>query len=86
MLVKTPLGRGFDEPRLALVGQYDEVRLDGLEPERNRERRRTVGLNYHPAGQWLLKLAYEWNDTSGPGLAKGDADGWTGSVAFVFYL
>jgi HAMP domain-containing protein len=86
-LVKTPFGKDFVEPKLSLVAQWDSVAIDGDEAgvlERNRERRQTYGLNYRPAGQWVLKLAYERNSTSARPLVRGDADGWTGAVAFVF--
>ena len=87
VLVKTPFGKDFVEPKLALVAQWDSVAVDGDEAgvlERNRERRQTYGLNYRPAGQWVLKLAYERNSTTSRPLVRGDADGWTGAVAFVF--
>jgi hypothetical protein len=81
------LGRGFDEPRLALVAQYDEVRLRGPYAgayESNRERRQTVGINFRPSSHWVLKTTYEWNQTFGAPLDRGDLDGWLAAVGFVF--
>jgi phosphate-selective porin O/P len=86
-LARTVLGRGFDAPGLALVGQAEEVTIDGPEAGElvhTRERRATVGLNYRPASHWVLKLGYEWNATTNRTLVKGDRDGFVGSVAFVF--
>jgi len=84
---RTVLGRGFDAPRLALVAEVDQVTIDGPGAEgleHTRERRATAGLNYRPASHWVLKLGYEWNDTTNLTLVKGDRDGIVGSVAFVF--
>jgi hypothetical protein len=86
-LARGVLGRGFDAPRLALVGQVDQVTVDGPvaeELEHTRERRATVGLNYRPASHWVMKLGYERNATTNLTLVKGDGDGFVGSVAFVF--
>ena len=72
---------------LALVFQHDRALLDGpLEGEwvRNRERRSSLGLNFRPSSQWVLKLGYEWNATTNRPLVRGDKDGWVGSVGFVF--
>ena len=86
-LARTVLGRGFDAPGLALVGQVDQVTIDGPEGGElvhTRERRATFGFNYRPASHWVLKLGYEWNATTNRTLVKGDRDGFVGSVAFVF--
>lgn len=86
-LRKSILGRGFSEPRLTLVYQYDWVRAEGpLEAawETTTERRHTVGLNLRPSDNWVLKLDYEANDTDNLTLYRGDADGFIGSIAFVF--
>ncbi len=87
LLSRTPLGRDFDEPRLALVGQYDEVHIDGPVDgvdSSNRERRQTVGLSFRPSNQWVLKLSYEWNQTTDRPLVNGDRDGFVGAIGFVF--
>lgn len=86
LLVKT-IARGFDEPRLQGVFQYDEVRVDGpFEGAfiRNRERRTTLGLNFRPAREWVLKLNWERNRSQGRPLLQGDAEGFVGSIGFVF--
>jgi hypothetical protein len=84
-LARTALGRDFEQPALALLAQYDQARVaaPGAAASR-RERRLTLGMNYRPARQWLLKLAHEWNDAHPLPISKGDKDGWTGAVAFVF--
>jgi hypothetical protein len=87
LLRRTVFGRDFDEPRLTAVIQYDRVALDGPVEgvfERNRERRMTLGLNYRPSSQWVLKLTYEMNGFTHRPLVKGDRDGWLGSVGFIF--
>lgn len=87
LLAKTGLGRDFDEPRLALVLQHDRALLDGpLHGEwvRNRETRSSVGVNFRPSSQWVIKLGYEWNATTNRPLIRGDQDGWVGSIGFIF--
>jgi hypothetical protein len=87
LLAHTPFGKDFDEPHLALVGQYDEVHTDGPvdgAQESNRERRQTVGLCVRPSSQWVLKVTYEWNQTTNRPLVFGDRDGFVGAIGFVF--
>jgi len=87
LLAHSPFGRDFDEPHLALVGQYDEVRIDGPvegAEESSRERRQTVGLSVRPSSQWVLKLSYEWNQATNRPLVYGDRDGFVGAIGFVF--
>lgn len=86
-LLPRPLTRDFSLPEWAAVVQYDEVTIEGSADRaavRNRERRTTFGLNYRPTPQWVLKLNYELNDALGQPLYAGDADGWLGSIGFVF--
>ncbi len=86
-LLPKPLTHDFAMPEWAAVVQYDQVTLEGSAdrvPLRNRERRTTFGLNYRPTPQWVLKLDYELNDAEGQPLVSGDADGWLGSIGFVF--
>jgi len=86
-LRKSFLGRGFSEPRLTAVYQYDWVSSEGpLEAgwERTRESRHTAGLNFRPSDNWVLKLQYEWNRTDNLTLYRGDRDGFIGAIAFVF--
>jgi hypothetical protein len=87
LLARTPLGRDFDEPRLAVVAQHDQVWLEGpvgTEFQENQERRDTLGINFRPSTQWVLKLTYERNATSGQALVRGDRDGWAGAIGFIF--
>jgi hypothetical protein len=86
-LARTVLGRGFDAPRVTLLAEVDQVTIDGPIGEgleHTRERRAVAGVTYRPASHWVLKLGYEWNDTTNLTLVKGDRDGIVGSVAFVF--
>lgn len=82
-----PLTRDFAAPEWAAVVQYDQATIEGSAAGaavRNRERRTTFGLNYRPTPQWVLKLNYELNEFEGQPLYSGDADGWLGSIGFVF--
>ncbi len=86
-LPRTILGRDFEDPRLQLVAQYDLARTEGpVETDfvRNRERRLTLGFNWRPSGQWVLKASYERNTTDNVPLVRGDRDGFIGSINFVF--
>jgi hypothetical protein len=86
LLPKT-VTRDFDEAKLQLVYQYDDVKTEGRLEEglgRNHERRHTAGINFRPSEQWVLKLNREWNSTENQPLVHGDRDGWLGSIGFVF--
>jgi hypothetical protein len=81
------VAKDFDEPRLTLVAQYDEVRLEApLEGAfvANKETRVTWGFAYRPSRQWVLKLSREENTATNMPLVKGDRDGWLGSIGFIF--
>ncbi len=83
------LAPDFEDPRLTLVAQYDQVRIDGPAPstaafERNRETGVTVGLAWRPSRQWVAKINYERNKATGRALDRGTVNGWLGSVGFVF--
>lgn len=86
-LRKSFLGRGFSEPRITAVYQYDWVSSYGPLDDswlRTRERRHTAGLNFRPSDNWVLKAHYEWNHTDNLTLYRGDRDGFVGAIAFVF--
>lgn len=83
------LAPDFEDPRLTLVAQYDQVRIDGPAPataafERNRETGLTFGLAWRPSRQWVAKINYERNKATGRALDRGTLNGWLGSVGFVF--
>lgn len=87
LLRRTFLGKGFSDPRFTLVYQHDWVSAEGLLEGTlvtTREQRDTVGLNFRPSSQWVLKLDYEWNRTDNLTLDRGDRDGFVGAIAFVF--
>ncbi len=80
-------GQAFPTAGLALVAQYDHVRLEGpLDGLRvtNSERRTTLGLNYRPSHYWVLKLNYEDSEATADALQKGDFRGYLASVGFQF--
>ncbi len=80
-------GKAFPTSRLALVAQYDHVRLEGpLDGSFliNSERRTTFGFNYRPSHYWVLKLNYEHSEATAAALQKGDFRGYLASVGFQF--
>ncbi len=80
-------GRAFPTSRLALVAQYDYVRLEGPLDQlfvTNSERRTTFGVNYRPSHYWVLKLNYEDSEATAAPLQKGDFRGYLASVGFQF--
>jgi|CXWL01.1.fsa_nt_gi hypothetical protein len=87
LLRKGAHGSQFPTARLTLVGQYDQIDLEGpIEAvrERNRERRWTLGLNYRPSHAWVLKLDHEWRRAEGRTLVHGEEDAFLASIGFVF--
>ncbi len=86
-LSNTFLGRGFKDPKLTLVGRYDEVDIgdDGdVGTGANEERRYTLGMNYRPIESWVFKLEYQWNRTKNEVLERGNNDGIMASMAIGF--
>lgn len=86
-LNNTFLGRGFEDPKLTLVGRYDWVEIGddgdaGLGD--NKERRFTLGMNYRPIESWVFKLEYQWNSSVNEVLERGDNDGVMASMAVGF--
>lgn len=87
-LSKTFLGRGFADPKLTLIGQYDwaEIADDGDAGivENNEEDRWTLGLNYRPIDSFVFKFEYQWNHAKNEALERGDSNGFVTSVAMGF--
>jgi len=80
-------GALFPTARVELVGQYDSARLEGPVDgifEHNRERRLTLGINYRPSRQWVLKLDYEDSEATHRTLQRGNFQGLLGSIGFQF--
>ncbi len=80
-------GKSFPDATFAAVVQYGKVNLKGpLDGEflTNSESRLTVGLNYRPNHEWVLKLNREFNDADNLHLVRGNNDGWLASIGFVF--
>jgi len=83
----TFLGRNFDHPTFTLVGRYDWAKIhdDGDAGDGdNRETRYTVGLNYRPIDNFVVKLEYQVNQTKNEALEHGDRNGFLTSVALGF--
>lgn len=83
----TPLGRDFSDPRLTAVYQYDRVKAEGPVGdafEETTETRHTLGLNFRPSDNWVLKLNYEINRTDNLVLYQGNREGFIGAIGFVF--
>ena len=80
-------GEDFPGARLDAVAQVDHARLNGpLEGATlsNRERRFTLGLNYRPSHNWVLKLGRERSEIEGLPLQFGEQRTWLASVGFLF--
>ncbi|MFA5059679.1 MAG: porin [Candidatus Omnitrophota bacterium] len=82
------LGRGFQDPKLTLVGRYDWVLIgddtDSSSSDNNEETRWTMGINYRPIDNFVFKLEYQWNQTTDEALERGDNNGFLTSVAIGF--
>lgn len=80
-------GEAFPDARLALVYEYDMIRLqdlaDALSPSA-REHKHVLGLRFQPDHSWILKLNREWSDADGPLLVNGDFEEWMLGIGFVF--
>lgn len=80
-------GRLFPAAHLDLVAQYDHAHIEGPFAgafEVNREWRRTLGINYHPSHQWVLKLNHERSEADHRTLQFGSQRSWLGSIGFQF--
>lgn len=84
----TVLGRKFDHPTFTLVGRYDwaEIDDDGNDADfgNNEETRYTIGLNYRPIDNFVVKFEYQFNQTDNETLEHGDSNGFLTSVALGF--
>ena len=81
------LGRGFEDPKLTLVGRYDWALINDdtdATTGDNEETRWTLGLNYRPIDSFVFKFEYQWNQTSDETLERGDNNGFLTSMAVGF--
>ena len=81
------LGRDFKNPKLTLVGRYDWGLIsDDSDASlgNNEEKRWTLGLNYRPVDNFVFKFEYQWNQTTGETLERGDNNGFLTSMAIGF--
>ncbi|MCB9748081.1 MAG: hypothetical protein H6755_06715 [Candidatus Omnitrophica bacterium] len=86
-LSDTFLGRGFDNPTFTLVGRYDWARIhDDIDSGTgdNEEERYTIGLNYRPVDNFVIKFEYIFSDTDNESLEEGDGDGFVLSTSIGF--
>lgn len=84
-LSNTFLGRGFKHPRLTGTLRYDHGVIDQFSTVANAgtftSDRFTVGLNYRPIDDFVLKLDYEMNNGN---LERGRSDGLIAAAALSF--
>ncbi|MCB9772230.1 MAG: hypothetical protein H6754_06730 [Candidatus Omnitrophica bacterium] len=81
------LGRGFKDPKLALVGRYDWALISDDSDAgtgNNKEKRYTLGFNYRPIDNFVFKLEYQWNQTDNEALERGNNNGFLSSAAIGF--
>lgn len=86
-LNETFLGRGFSSPTFALVGRYDWALIHDDSDStigNNEENRYTLGLNYRPIDNFVVKFEYQINHTENETLEAGDGDGFLTSVSLGF--
>ena len=86
-LNETFLKRDFDNPTFTLVGRYGWARIEDdsdIDFGENEEDRWTLGINYRPVENWVLKFEYQWNHTDNEKLERGDNNGFLTSVAMGF--
>jgi len=86
-LSDTFLGRSFDDPTLTLISRYGWARIhDDLDATNgtNEEERTTLGINYRPIDNFVVKLEYQFNNTDNDALEAGDGDGFITSMALGF--
>lgn len=81
------LGQGFENPKLTLVGRYDWGLISDDSDASlgdNEENRWTLGFNYRPVDNFVFKFEYQWNQTTGEVLERGDNNGFLSSMAIGF--
>ncbi len=86
-LNNTFLGRSFENPKFALIGQVDWAAIaddSDADQGNNIEHRYTIGLNYRPVENFVWKLEYQWNHTKNETIERGNSHGIVTSVAMGF--
>ena len=84
---KSIRNKTFPYARLSLVAQYDDVELSqptGAGLILNQERRWTLGLNYRPSANWVIKVNREKNESEGTPLLNGNSNAWLAAVGFIY--
>lgn len=85
-LDKTFLGKNFTRPTFTLVGRYGMGRINTTAGTGNlQEQRLTVGLNYRPVEEFVVKTEYQINRSGATGgLERAGSNGFIASVSWLF--
>ncbi|MBI3621228.1 MAG: hypothetical protein HY208_03470 [Nitrospirae bacterium] len=87
-LSRSFLGRGFNDPKFTLVGQwgYASISDDGdvTGGGDNRTTRYVVGMNYRPAPTFVIKVEYLWNTQTNEAIDLGGSNGVMASMSAAF--
>lgn len=79
---QTFLGEPFTHPTFTLVGRYDHARITTTAGTGNlTEDRFTIGLNYRPIENYVLKTEYQINNG---GIERKSWNGFIASIAWLF--
>lgn len=81
-LNKTFLGKHFNNPILTAIVRYDHAKIDTTAGGGNlTQDRYTVGLNYRPVEEYVIKTEYQVNDG---GIGRKNWEGFLASIAWLF--
>ncbi|MDP3981433.1 MAG: hypothetical protein Q8Q33_08485, partial [Chlamydiota bacterium] len=76
----TILGRYFEDPTFTLSFRYDWAKIEASGGDLD-EHGYTIGLNYRPHINFVIKISYSFNDGD---IERGDNDGFLGQIAILF--
>ncbi len=82
-LNSTVLGRHFNNPTFALVGQYGYTKINTTASSSGSltEEQYVVGFNYRPVEDYVIKTEYQFNNGQ---LDRRSSDGFFASVSWLF--
>ncbi|RMH35203.1 MAG: hypothetical protein D6690_09580 [Nitrospirae bacterium] len=80
-LNRTILGSPFLHPTLTLVGRYDHASIHSAAAGHLEQDRFTVGLNYRPIEDYVIKTEYQINQGS---IERRNWEGFLASVSWLF--
>lgn len=82
LLNETILGQPFNSPTFTLVGRYDHATINRAAGTGNlTEDRFTIGLNYRPIEEYVIKTEYQINNGA---IERESQNGFLASVAWLF--